>query len=386
MPVKAGAPCHLESPPMLHTDIPDRSQVGRLLAHRSPCSVSIYIATDPLSPGDAERIEFKNLAAEALQELRQTGVRSGDLAPLEEETADLIDDEVFWRYQARSLAVFATPASLVTFRLANRLRSNVEVSDRFFVKPLLRSVTFPQVALVLALAQGSVRVVEVTADAGPWEVRVDDLPTDVASAVRQASIADRSPSGRIQGSEGQKVRMRQYARSIERALRPILAGEDVPLILACTEPMDSIYRSVNSYPHLAGTTLPGNPEAATNAELAARARTVLDELHASEMAEILELWELRRGQGRTLTDVADVARAATFGAVDTALVDIDATLPGAIEDDTGAVTFAPGSATTYGVVDEIARRVWLNGGRVLAVREDEVPGRQGVAAILRYPT
>ena len=39
----------------------------------------------------------------------------------------------------------------------------------------------------------------------------------------------------------------------------------------------------------------------------------------------------------------------------------------------------------YGVVDEIARRVWLSGGRVLAVRRDDVPGRNSVAAILRYP-
>ena len=55
---------------MLHTDIPDRAQVGRLLAHRSPSSVSIYVATDPVSPGDAERIDFKNLTAAALQQLR----------------------------------------------------------------------------------------------------------------------------------------------------------------------------------------------------------------------------------------------------------------------------------------------------------------------------
>ena len=40
---------------------------------------------------------------------------------------------------------------------------------------------------------------------------------------------------------------------------------------------------------------------------------------------------------------------------------------------------------SYGVVDEIARRVWLSGGRVLAVRRDDVPGRSSVAAILRYP-
>lgn len=369
---------------MLHTDLPDRAQVGRLLAHRDSSSVSIYLATDPVSPGEAERIEFKGLAAEAVQQLRDAGVRAADLAPMEEEMADLVDDDTFWRYQARSLAVFATPASLVTFRLPNRLVSNVEVSDRFFVKPLLRALTFPQVALVLALAQGSVRVIEVAADAGPWEVRVDDLPTDVASAVGKSSIADRSPSGRLQGSEGQKVAMRHYARAIEQALRPVLVGGDLPLILACTEPMDSIYRSVNSYPALAPTTIPGSPEAASAQELAARARTVLDELYASQLAELRQLWELRAGQHRTLTDVAEVARAATFGAVDTVVVDIDAVVPGTLDEHTGAVTFAEENATSYDVVDEVTRRVWLNGGRVLAVRQDDVPGDQGIAAILRY--
>jgi hypothetical protein len=38
--------------------------------------------------------------------------------------------------------------------LPNRFVSAVVASDRFYVKPLLRAVTFRQVALVLALAQG----------------------------------------------------------------------------------------------------------------------------------------------------------------------------------------------------------------------------------------
>jgi len=41
-------------------------------------------------------------------------------------------------------------------------------------------------------------------------------------------------------------------------------------------------------------------------------------------------------------------------------------------------------AVNYGVVDEIARRVWLNGGRVLAVRSADIPGNGSVAAILRF--
>ena len=166
----------------------------------------------------------------------------------------------------------------------------------------------------------------------------------------------------------------------------MLNGVDVPLILAATDPLDSIFRSVSTYPHLAPTTIAGNPEATTDTDLVARARAVLDELYASELDTIHELYRRRASEHCAAADIVDVARAATFGAVDTVLVDIDEIVPGVVDEETGNVTFVEGSdAVSYGVVDEIARRVWLNGGRVLAVRRDDIPGGGSVAAILRYP-
>jgi hypothetical protein len=55
-----------------------------------------------------------------------------------------------------------------------------------------------------------------------------------------------------------------------------------------------------------------------------------------------------------------------------------------VDDDAGTVTFAEEDASSYGVVDEIVRRALLTGGRVLAVRGEDVPGGP-VAAILRHP-
>jgi hypothetical protein len=370
---------------ILPTDIPTRVEVDRLLEHRAASSVSIYLPTDPVSNGEPERIELKTLAAQASSQLRETGTPTRVVRAFEEEIDYLSDDEGFWRYQARSLAVFGAPESLITFRLPNRLLSQVSVSDRFYLRPLLRTLTFPHVAFVLALAQGSVRVVEVTPDLEPARIRVDDLPKDVASAVGKSSISDRAPVRRLQGSEGQKVRMRQYARQIDRALRPFLSGLEVPLILAAADPIDSIYRSVNTYPHLLAQSISGNPETASDAELAVGARAVLDDFYAAQLRDIEELYGQRSAEGRTLADVAEAARAATFGAVQTLLVDIDAAAPGTVEERTGAVTFASvGSGEVHDVIDEIARRTWLSGGRVLAVRKDDIPGRGQVAAILRY--
>jgi hypothetical protein len=369
----------------LHTDIPTRAQLDRLLASRNPASVSIYVPTDPVTANVGERIELSNLAADAVVQLRDAGVARSELGAIEEELADLVDYEEFWHYQARSLATFVTPESLMSFRLPNRLLSIVEVSDRFHVKPLFRAVTFPPVALVLALAQGSVRLFEVSPDAELAELRLPDMPSDAASAAGRSSLADRAPVRRIQGSEGRKLRLRQYAHKVDQALRPFVGGLDVPLILAAAEPLASIFRSVNSYPRLALAGIDGNPERMPHAELAARARAVLDELYAQELRDTRELFARRRAEGRALIDVGEVARAATRGAVDTLLVDIDEVVPGSVDEQTGAVTFADGASTArYGVVDEIARRTWLAGGRVLAVRRDDVPDRASAAAILRY--
>jgi hypothetical protein len=369
---------------ILPTDSPTRAQVDGLLDARDPWSVSIYLPTSPASRGDAEQIELKNLGGEAVRQLEQAGAKASDVAAIEEEVADLIDDDEFWRHQARSLALFLTPTSSTTFRLPHNLTSMVEVSDRFHLKPLLRALTFPHTAFVLALSQGSVRLLEIAPELEPGTVAVPDLPSDVASAVGKSSIRDRAPSGRIQGSEGQKTRMRQYARQVDQALRPLLNGLDVPLILAAAEPLDSIYRSVNSYPHLLSTGIPGNPDSSSDAELAESARRVLDELYAAELRTLHETYGQRLAQRRASADIADVARAATYGLVDTVLVDIDESVPGSVDEDGGVTLDDADDAVNYGVVDEIARRVWLNGGKVLAVRRDDIPGNGSVAAILRY--
>jgi len=327
----------------------------------------------PLGDGDAQC------------QLTEAGAPKDDVESLGELLGDLADDDEFWRFQARTLAIFATPDFVTTFRLPHRLVRLVEVSDRFHVKPLLRAITFPQVALVLALAQGSVRLIEVSPDVDAAPVSVPDLPRDVADFVGKASITDRTASGRVQGSEGQKVRIRQYARGIDQALRPVLGGLGVPLILAAAEPLDTIYRSVSTYPHLAPTSVGGNPETSSDTDLAERARRVLDELYAAELRDVRDRYGQREADGRATGDLANIARAATFGAVDTLLVDMDETVPGTVDEQTGAIELSDGDdAIDYGVVDEVARRVWRTGGSVLAVRREDVPGDGPAAAILRY--
>ncbi|HEX5119974.1 MAG TPA: hypothetical protein VFW65_32710 [Pseudonocardiaceae bacterium] len=368
----------------LYTDIPTRAEIDALWKVDAPAAVSVYLATTPESTGEAERIAYRNGVREALAQLGEAD--KDDLAGLADQLAVLEDEgsEEFWRHQARSLAVFATPTSLRSFRLPNRLTPAVVGGPRLFVKPLMRAVTFPQTAFVLALAQGSVRLLETVPDAPARVVRVPDMPTDVASAVGKSSIKDRAPTRRVQGAEGQKVRMAQFSRQVDGALREVLPGQGVPLVLAATEPLDSIFRAHCRYPDLVPRGVSGNPEGAGDDELVAKAREILDGWYADRLAEEKRTFADRTQQGRTSIDVAELARFATLGAVDTLFVDIDASVTGAVNE-SGEVTFASGDTEgSGGVVDEIARRAWLSGARLLAVRREDVPGGGDVAGILRY--
>jgi hypothetical protein len=366
----------------MHVDLPIPTEIERLLAVHGPACVSIYLPTTPdTDDADAERIAWKNLTSGALGQLVAGRVDKRIVTRFEELFDEVDEDGSFWFHQANTLAVFTDGESLWSYHLPNRLEGAVKVADRLFVKPLLRAVTFPQACFVLALAQGSVRLLEVGADFGPYEVAVEGMPADVASFAHVAARGRSDRSG-MQPSEEQKIRARQYARAVERAVRNGLRGHDLPLILAATEPTDSMYRSVNTLPQLVGESIDVSPERVPDHEIASAARTVLDRVQVEQLRELHALFDERAGQRRVSSDLADIARASTYGMVDTLVVDIDAMIRGRI-DDAGGLEFTEGPEG-YDVVDEMARRVMAASGDVVAVRSADVPRGGAAAAILRY--
>ncbi len=356
----------------LHAELPTRRQIEWLLTERGRPLVSIYLPTHRVpQQAQADRLVLRELTGQAVEQLHAAGVEPSAIAALEDHLMDLVDDDRFWQFQADSLAVFASSARAVTFRLPNHLVPTVEVSDRFHVKPLLRAVTFPQAAWVLALSKHAVRLLQVGPSGPPLQLEVEGLP------VRDGWDA--------KGDELREKRSRSYAREIDRALRGVLLGSELPLVLAAAQPMAGTFRSVCTYPHLIDEREHGNPDATSDVELADAVRGLLDEVYAEQLTALAEEFDRRSSQGRAAFDLSDIGRLATVGAVDTVLVDIDRSVPGSIDEETGAVSFADGpGAGSYGVADEIARRVLLHGGRVLAVRSDDVPGGGPAAALLRY--
>ncbi len=372
---------------MLYVDIPTNPEIRALIGTRADACVSIYLPTTPETQHvPLSRISFGNLIRTALEQLDATGFDKRRRAALEDGLGALQEDGEFWRFQAHSLAVLATPDSVLTFRLATSVTETVEVSDRFYLKPLFRGMSFSQHAFVLALSEKDARLAEVFADLPPTAVSVPGLPESAADAAGRSSVNNLTQGTKQANAEGQKKLLLKYARKVDAALRPVLAGRETPLVLIATAPLGPIFRSVSSYPALLTEGVSASPDRMSESELASATRAVLDGLYAAQIEAATTLFHERVGQNRAITDLNAVARAATFGAVELLLVDMDEVVPGTVDEIDGTVSLVTkASAVSYGVVDEIAGRAILAGAKVLAVRQEDMPNGAAVAAILRYP-
>ncbi|HLV47654.1 MAG TPA: hypothetical protein VKY35_01165 [Aliidiomarina sp.] len=371
---------------MYYIDMPSAEEIGSLNLVRSDASVSIYLPTTPLSREiEPSRIHLGNLVKKAIAQLVNDGLSKKRILLLQQQFADLLADDEFWGHQANSLAILATPDSMRTYRMANKLNPIVEVADRFHLKPLLRAITFPHTAHILALSENAVRLIEVSADLPAQEVTVQNMPTDAATAGGKAGNKDYTGTGHRHGAQGESFYLTRFVRKVDAALRPTLIHSDRPLILATTKPLEALFRSVSAITALTGT-IAGNSERLTAGELADAARPILDAHYAEQIQDFHRLYEERTGQQRTTTDISDAARLATFGGIDKVLVDIDSVLDGFVDDETGEVTFAiDADAQNYGIVDEITGRALRSGAKVMAVRKSDIPGGHDLAVISRYP-
>jgi hypothetical protein len=392
---------------MLHIDIPTPEEFRSLAAIKRDVCVSLYVPTEPLRAREHQnRLAVENLAADALRQLNEAKMEKRTVEALEKQLRHLTRPgdgdpadggkirklqnkrpdplEEFWRFQGHGLVVLATPRTMNLYRMPYRPRPLAEVSDRFHLAPLLRVLTSPHEIYVLALSEKNVRLVRAFVNLPPMRVQIPELPHDAEQVARRASIRERNEKGRLRGSEGIKVLLQKFVRRVDGALQPVLAGRSAPLVLAADEPLASMFRSISKYPGLMQDIIPGNPNQKSDAQLEDAALPLLDRRYRSELDSVIARYNELKPR-RATTDVSYSAHAATAGAIEQLLVDLDARVPGVVSDTDGSVTYASSDdAEVYSVVDEIARRALATGAHVLGARREELPESAPVVAILRY--
>ncbi|HYC77325.1 MAG TPA: hypothetical protein VEI02_06825, partial [Planctomycetota bacterium] len=218
-----------------------------LSAHDAPC-LTLYMPRGAGGPAE-HSLRFRRL----LKDAERTGDRF-DRTALRQVVAKVADLDTpdFWNDLRTTLAVFASPDFLETFRLGEPVAEATLVADTFLTKPLVKYL------------QGDVRYYLLTAtreNVTLWEggresldvVRVPEMPRglrDLETArQKEATLGARQAGFGASvfygggGTDG-KSDLRQLFRAVDRALMKVTHDERTPLILATFEQYHALFHEV----------------------------------------------------------------------------------------------------------------------------------------------
>jgi hypothetical protein len=355
---------------MIYQDIITEQEFLELSKKRNPC-ISIYMTTSHLLQNiQADRLRFRSLFEKTLEQLHKTK-RSVDIDLIEQRLLKLLNDDNFWILQGKSLCVLVSTDQMITYRLPYDIANIAKASDRFYLKPLLPSL-HPQNILVLTISQKSVNLYKYTSAEELKVIDVPQLPADLTDATGRVLQKNGVSENKLRDDSGKKVLQLQFVRAIEKAIKPIVSAYNLPLVVATTEEIFSLYKTINTYHLLSNYLVVGSVENISDEELKKTIIPVAKRIRNKTVEKWNNDFIEKTNLARTSSDLTTIAKLASLGRINKLIIDIDSAIYGTFDDQGAYKLLDAENVHSYDLLDEIVDRVMTFGGEVLPVRHSDV--------------
>jgi hypothetical protein len=383
-----------------------RNDLSKLIEFKNDSCISIYLPTHPYGREEQQDpIRLRNLASRAEKQLVASGMRRPEAEKLLEPIQKTLTDSDFWQHQHDGLALFLAPGFFQRYRLPFSFSELLVITSAFHIKPLLPLLSEDGQFYLLAISQNQIRLLQGSRDT-VTEFDLKDIPTSLAEALRfddpekqlqyhtstRSAVGDQKRGamyhGQGTGVNGKDKDLLRFFHQVDGGLKEVLEDTHIPLLLAGVEYLLPIYREANSYPLLLDEFIPGNPDKLSDEQLHEQAWQIIKPIFKEKLDKAAAQYRMLAGQeaGTAVQLVAQVARAAYYGWIDTLFVETNAQVWGRFDPENGAIIAhekpTPGDRD---LLDFAAEHTLINKGTVYAVAKDDVPGSSQAAAILRYP-
>lgn len=348
--------------------VADLIELGREHQH----AITVYAQT---APGADHRennlLTVKSAVDRALRTVRESGASRAVETQLRQHW-DRIAGSDLWGNLSRSLAIFIADDVHEVYVLPNALETQLQVGQYFDIGQLVRAVTTPQEAYALTLSADGWNLWHATASSRAEEMTLGgEYAADAAEATNRATIRGRGQLGRLVGDEGKKTLLETYAKRVADAVDSELGQADPDraqdLFLFATDPLLDLYRNLDHKRRVVA--VPGAPDELRPDQIDDAIRKALPKINAERVNARLEEIGDAVSRGLVASDIADIARAAVAGAVSTLVYNFTVDVLGLMNDATGEVDY---TSEGYDLLSRIAVTVLDKGGRVVAVRNDEI--------------
>ena len=362
---------------------------------KGPClTITLPIAaSDNVSEQDSRRLKSALQSAESL--LAGHGWKALKIREFLDPIRQM--ESSSWGAQGGSLVVLRSSEHFQYFRIHGQLSDSVTLAEHFQVLPYLRTLQEEQRHFyVLALSQNHVRLLRCTNHSSEDVPLPPKTPSSIEEWLNTRTPTSSPDRGQNKAreagaSEGTFTsthdrdrfdpHIANFFHQVSAGVSQVLRNEIAPLILVGVDFEISMYRNINSYPHLAAEHVEGSPESLKGGEMHARALRAADKAFEEPMKKALELYERFAGSERVAGEPANVVKVAAEGRVAHLFVEEGARQLGHWDNNTFR-------ATTEGEGEDLINIATLqtlaHGGEVWVTSRDKVPNGHSVAALLRF--
>jgi hypothetical protein len=379
-----------------------REDIADLLQLPGRPRVTIYMPTFRAGVETQQNpIRLKNLLRSVQEKLVESGMESTDAAELMTPVRELVDDQAFWQTQSDGLAIFRSPEVFRAYRLPATLDELALVNDRFHLKPLFTLLAEDQPFYVLAISLKSIRLIAATRHHAE-ELEIPGVPQSLTEALgdltrrysqfqvgTSSKTVARSPifHGHGTGEDNLKAEIVQFFNLADKALLKYM-DRDVPVVLAGVEYLLPRYKETTEHPQVLDEGLTGNAEGLSPEELRDMAWEIVEPVLTADRRKAAGRYGDLQGTGRASSRYEEILPAAHDGRIDTLFVARGVRLWGTYDEKKREVRLQEDQDRAQrggeDLLDLAAVKTFLNGGKVFAVPQQEVPDGQAMAAVFRY--
>jgi hypothetical protein len=379
----------------LHLD-----EIRKLANVTGPCITVTFTLPSATGQSRTELHPLRPAIQQAEQKLEQgwPDLSRAQRRALVESLHEIDGDAPEWQdRKGGSIVILRSPDLFRAFHIRQEFETKVVVGDFFHVFPILHALDLQsQEFLLLALSQKHVRLLRCTRNDVNEIAFPENVPTNL-EAFLNTRLPNESPRPITENGQGENTMsgtfnsphdrdnkdqfIAHFFRAIDKAVFDLLRGQDNPLVLCAVEYEQSMYREINTYPHLWQESVTGSPESFRGGEMHARAIEAVQDWFAQPARKALALWENVAGSTRATTQFPDIVKAAFESRIAHLFVKENAQTMGVFDRDTMQMSV---QGRHEDLVNAAALQTLAFGGDVFIMAPEDVPGGQQMAAILRY--
>jgi len=357
----------------------NKDKLERIASEKSSPCVTISMNTHRLSP---ENLEDHFILETLLHEARERVVKEFD----KQSTSILLENlnslttEIDFDQNLESLHLFVSSSTKEIIKSSWPIsRNSVHVSEYFVVKPLIKDFNRLEEYLILVLSQSGVRLFNAINEIITCELKNEDFPF----AKNPHFLTNQKKM-----SDGKKVDniAREFFNTIDKAVVRVYNKTEMRCVVFCTADNYSLLMQVADRPSIYYGYIRINYNNTSKITLAKDAWQIVNSIRKQGRAADIKEMQEASGQGKVITDLTDIFRAAKEGRGDLLIVHDDfhqsVKMTGEFSFDLVDDTCLPG--ITDDITSDIAWEVISKKGRAIFTNQKEFESLGEIALKTRY--